>query len=123
MWLLHIDAADRHGHLNYPPNTAARQLLRKNLQELAYTLPEDKSCKYKGKFQDNGGGPPLKFQGHGGGPPLNKARIDQGQDAASAAGGSTFKNNGAHKSFEAYLLEQAKDFKQMQAYFYSILSN
>ena len=34
-WLLHIDAADRHGHPNNPPNTASGQLLRKNLQELA----------------------------------------------------------------------------------------
>jgi len=90
---------------------------------LACTLPEDKSRKYKGKFQGNGGGPPLKFQGHGGGPLFNKARIDQDKDAASAAGGSTFKNCGVHKSFEAYLLEQAKDFQQMQAYFHSILSN
>ena len=55
-WLLHIDVADRHGHPNYPPNTAAGQLLRENLPELAYTLPEDKSREYKGKFQGHGGG-------------------------------------------------------------------
>jgi hypothetical protein len=40
-------------------NSTAGHLLRKNHQELAYTLPEDKFRKYEGKFQGNGGGPPL----------------------------------------------------------------
>jgi hypothetical protein len=83
---------------------------------LAYTLPE-----VQGQVPRQSEVPPLKFQGHGGGPPLNKARIDQGKDAASAARGSTFKNNGVHESFNDYLLKQARN-KQMQSYFHSILS-